>query len=157
MILAVDTNILLDVLIPDSAHASSSLNYLTNLSPDEEVIVCEVVFAELASQFVSLDDLLDFLRDTGIKVERSNEETLFEASRAWARYLDKKKDMIICPSCAHAQPVVCESCNRVLRFRQHILSDFLIGAHAKVQAEKIVTRDRGFYRTYFKGLNIATP
>jgi len=157
MILAVDTNILLDVLIPDSARASSSLNYLTSLSSDEEVIVCEVVFAELASQFVSLDNLLDFLRDTGIKVVPSSEETLFEASRDWTLYLDKKRDRIICPSCAHAQPVVCESCNRVLRFRQHILSDFLIGAHAKIQAEKIVTRDRGFYRTYFKGLNIATP
>jgi predicted nucleic acid-binding protein len=157
MILAVDTNILLDILIPNSAHASSSLNYLTNLSPDEEVIVCEVVFAELASQFGSLDDLLNFLRDTGIRVVPSSEETLFEASRAWTRYLNRKKDMIICPSCGHAQPVVCESCNRVLLFRQHILSDFLIGAHAKVQAEKIVTRDRGFYRTYFKGLNIATP
>jgi len=41
MIFAVDTNILLDTLIPNTAHVQSSLNCLMSIAPNDELIICE--------------------------------------------------------------------------------------------------------------------
>ncbi len=41
--------------------------------------------------------------------------------------------------------------------RTRIASDFLIGAHALSVADRLLTRDRGFYRRYFAGLRVLDP
>jgi predicted nucleic acid-binding protein len=35
--------------------------------------------------------------------------------------------------------------------------DFLIGAHALLQCDGLITRDDRFYRDYFKGLKLIVP
>ena len=41
--------------------------------------------------------------------------------------------------------------------RYRIAADFLIGAHALAAADRLLTRDRGFYRRYFAGLRVIDP
>lgn len=43
------------------------------------------------------------------------------------------------------------------RERRHLVADCLIGAHALAQADALLTRDRGFYRTQFEGLSVVDP
>lgn len=43
------------------------------------------------------------------------------------------------------------------RDRDRIVADFLIGAHAKVQADALLMRDRGFFGSRFKGLRLIDP
>ena len=157
MINSVDTNILLDILIPNAAQVQSSFRCLSTINPNDDLIISEVVFAELGSQFKSFLSLTKFLRDTGIKLVLSNENSLFEASRAWKKYSGRKKNTVFCPACGKGQTLSCGNCHEVISLRQHILSDFLIGSHAKIQADRLITRDRGFYRTYFKDLDIHIP
>ena len=45
MILAVDTNILLDILIPNTAYLQSSLSCLLSIGQDDELTICEAVYA----------------------------------------------------------------------------------------------------------------
>jgi hypothetical protein len=42
----------------------------------------------------------------------------------------------------------------MLTKRLHVLADFLIGTHALVHADCILSRDLGVYKTYFKDLKV---
>jgi len=41
--------------------------------------------------------------------------------------------------------------------RQRVVADFLIGGHAVAQSDRLLTRDRGFYRAYFRKLKVLDP
>jgi predicted nucleic acid-binding protein len=41
--------------------------------------------------------------------------------------------------------------------RERVIADFLIGAHASHRADRLLSRDRGFYRRYFDELRVLDP
>jgi len=152
---AVDTNIILDVLIPGEPFGESSKDLLDRHLSKGNLILCEVVFAELAARFTSERELASFLADTRMSLVYSNEKSLYMAGSRWAEYARKSaKNRFSCGKCGHAFEATCPQCRAVLTKRLHVLADFLIGAHALVQADCILSRDLGVYKTYFSDLTV---
>jgi predicted nucleic acid-binding protein len=156
MITAIDTNILLDILIPDEAHSLSSKRLLDRCLEKGQLVICEVVYAELSSQFPSGGELRNFLSDTGIRLIYSSREALYLAGERWRTYTRKRERTIQCLHCGEKVSVTCPKCGQAIVLRDRVLGDFIIGAHALLHAELLLTRDRGFYHTYFKELRIGT-
>lgn len=157
MITALDTNILLDLLIPDSAFGDAAQHQLDAAQHGGGLIVGEVVFAELAVQFHDPDGLTDFLSDTRIRYVPSSPNALHEAAMAWKRYTERKNRVFRCPKCSARFESPCPSCGEQVAGRQHILSDFMVGGHASVHAHRLLTRDLGYYRSYFPSLTLQSP
>ena len=158
MTTAVDTNVLIDILFMDERFHQISIDKLKEATEDGQSIICEVVMAELSSAFIKKgrdeNDLILFLSEANIEFVPSNIEVLFQAGRAWSLYTSKKKSSSICPECGKNIDLVCINCGRKIFWRQHIISDFLIGAHASLHADRLLTRDRGYYKLYFPEINI---
>ena len=133
MITAIDTNVLLDVFGADPRFAPASSEALRRCLREGSLLASEVVWAETAIVFGDAGRFRDAMRKLSASFSPMTEEAAVKAAEAWRRYR------------AGGGP------------RHRIAADFLIGAHALVAADRLLTRDRGFYRRYFAGLRVFDP
>lgn len=136
MITAVDSNIIIDILEPDAMFGKSSMLALLYARLQGPVVACDVAWTEMATGY---DDLVKFrLNMDFLHVDFSplSEEAAFKASAQWQKYRQVK---------------------RYFGERRRVVADFLIGGHALVQCDRLLTRDSGFFRNYFGGLDVITP
>jgi predicted nucleic acid-binding protein len=151
---AFDTNVLLDILTNDPRYFEPASQAVSRALQSGVAVVSPVVYAELNVHFdPSPSALDDFLRDLGIRLDdRLPGMTLKTAAHAWRTCLRQRGQQGQCPQCGRAIDVICPQCRHRVPWRQHMLADFLIGAHAATQANALLTRDRRIYQTYFKSL-----
>jgi hypothetical protein len=128
VISAVDTDVLLDVFRADEQHGPESLQRLRGAYDAGAVLICDIVYAELVPAFGDRSVLDEALKKINVSISPITTAIAFEAGLRWQRY------------------------RRAGGPRSRIITDFLIGAHASVAAETFLTRDRGFYVTYFPEL-----
>ena len=134
MITAVDTSVLIDVGVEDAARAREAAQALEACASEGPLVVCDVVLAEFARGFPPDEDPARWMSDYGIAYDPILEETAVAAGRIHARHSESSGQ----------------------RSRRAV-ADLLIGAHALRQANRLLTRDRGFYRDYFRGLRVIEP
>ncbi len=125
MISAVDTSVLLDVFLADDRYGTTSMAQLKSAYGAGALIACEIVYAELVPAFGERSLLDRALREINVRLSPITDDIAWEAGSRWMRYRQAGGS------------------------RERILADFLIGAHALVVADAFLTRERGFYKTYF--------
>lgn len=132
MITAVDSSVLLDVLIVDAPHGDVSYRALAEARKRGRVVACPVVWAEVSALLQGSHDI-EALLAAGIEFDPFDRETSEVAGRMWRGYREQGGR------------------------RTRLIADFLIAAHAQVRANGLLSRDRGFARRYFPALRFIEP
>ncbi len=133
MITAVDSNVLIDVLEPDPLYGPISATALRAASERGSLIACDVVWAEVSGRFMAVPAVEEALAQLAVEFSALEARQAFDAGAMLAEY------------------------RRRGGTRARIVADFLVGAHARGRADQLLTRDRGFFRSYFADLAIVDP
>ena len=151
--LVIDTNPLAYIYngVPELGEKFAAL--LGNLALENILTIPKIVYGELSLIFPNVSELDTFLSDTGIVIGDISPKAYIDAARRWQIYNKRRK--LICNQCgSRLENIFCKKCNTPIKIRQHILSDFIIGAYALETDETIVTNDTGCFSTYFPELSI---
>jgi hypothetical protein len=133
MTTAVDANIILEFLTGTPAQIQVAQGALTAAKASGDLIVSVIAYAEVAARFSSkaqADDLFALLR---CSVQPLDARPAFVAGHFFRDY------------------------KRRGGTRNRMLADFLIAAHAQLNADRILTRDARFYGPDFRRLKAIRP
>jgi predicted nucleic acid-binding protein len=136
--IAIDTSVLVDYIGdgPAAEAAEEALRLALSAGP---VVACEIVVSEVVAGLGHSDVVMETLDAIGIGFSPLELRAAVRAGEMQRRYKERIRASAI-PAAA-----------------RRTVPDFLIGAHALLQCQGLITRDAGFYRDYFKGLKVIVP
>ena len=132
MTTAVDTSVLI-AIAKGEGDAEAWLDLLIAARSEGELAVCDVVAAEFFAVLMDARKFRRSLRDLGIVFSPTSLAASQLAGRIFKDY------------------------RRQGGPREHLVPDFLIGAHASEHADRIAAIDRGYLRRYFPNLTVLKP
>jgi len=137
-VIAIDSPVLIDLLGGD-ARAEAAEDCLRQALARGPVVACDVVLSEVVSGLGFGAELLDALEGVGIVYSPIESRAAVRAGEMQRRYKERRATTSLPGAASRTVP------------------DFLIGAHALLQCQGLITRDDSFFRDYFKGLKLIVP
>jgi predicted nucleic acid-binding protein len=133
---AVDTNVV-SAIFSIEASAEAMAGLLQRAAKEGQVVVCGPVYAELLAHPMATADMVDFFLDrSGILIDSDLDTAIWrEAGIKFAEYARRRRKS---GGGAH----------------RRLLADFVIGAHALLRADRLVTLDPKRYRHDFPKLRL---
>ena len=133
--IALDSSVLVDLLAdgPQADAAEACLRQCLSAGP---VVISEVALAEVCSALRDGSEALAVLEEMSIRFSPLEAKSALRAGEMQRRYRQRSAGTAT---------------------RARTVPDFLIGAHALLQCNGLITRDDAFYRDYFKGLKLIVP
>ncbi len=133
--IALDSSVLVDLLAdgPQADAAEACLRQCLSAGP---VVISDIALAEVCSALRDGSEALAVLEDMSIRFSPLEAKSALRAGEMQRRYRQR---------------------GGMAAGRARAVPDFLIGAHALLQCNGLITRDDGFYRDYFKGLKLIVP
>jgi predicted nucleic acid-binding protein len=134
MTTALDSSVLLDILMADATFGVRSQRAFDAAYASGAIVAGDVVWAEVRARFGDDEAFDSAMRTLSVQFVPTSPEASNLAGAIWREHRRRSAGK-----------------------RERVVADFLIGAHAMTTADALLTRDRGFYRDYFKKLKVIEP
>lgn len=143
--IAVDSSVLIDLLgdAPGADAAEAALRLALSSGP---VVLCDVVLSEVTAGLGHGSEVMDALEEMGLGFLAIDQRAAIRAGEMQRKFKQRLSDR-------GAGTAGAAGSMRAMR----AMPDFLVGAHAMLQCDGLITRDQGFFRDYFKGLKVIVP
>jgi predicted nucleic acid-binding protein len=161
-VIAIDSPVLIDLLAdgPYADAAEACLRQCLSVGP---VVVCDVALAEVCGALRDGAEAMAVLEEMSLQFSPLEAKSSLRAGEMQRRYRQRnpgpqrdgmRDEGMPRDGMPHdSMPLDSMPLDRMRR----ATPDFLIGAHALLQCNGLITRDERFFRDYFKGLKLIVP
>ena len=137
--IAIDSSVLIDLLGENPGMADAAEQCVRDALARGPVVLCDVVVSEVTAGLGQGTEIMDVVEDMGMSYSPVERRSAIRAGEMQRRYKERRRAAGISGALPRTVP------------------DFIVGAHALLQCDALITRDAGFFRDYFKGLKIIVP